>query len=99
MDPLCNIESFRACSSNADCPATGDSCGTKIRGCLGATDAAGMLTGALERTGTPSQTAPLQVATFCIGKTRNGSVNAAAGLPGPGSLLLPTTTCIKPSCP
>lgn len=45
------------------------------------------------------QTAPLQVAAFCIDKTRRGSINGAAGFPWPGGLLLPTAACIKPSCP
>ncbi len=99
MDTLCTIESFRACTSNTDCPAAGDTCTTKIRSCLGATDATGMLNAPVTRTGVPSQAAPIQVATFCINDTRSGAVNTAAGLPGPGALVLPTTACIKPSCP
>ena len=99
IDPLCAIEAFRSCTTNADCPATGDSCTTKTRGCLGATDANGVLTSPLSRTGTPSAATPLQVATFCINDTRSGAVNTAAGLPGPGALLLPSTTCVKPTCP
>lgn len=99
IDSLCAIETFRACTTNANCPATGDSCATKTRGCLGATDGNGVLISSLSRTGTPSLATPLQVATFCINDTRSGAVNTAAGLPGPGSLLLPTTTCVKPSCP
>ena len=98
-DSLCAIESFRSCTNNGGCPASGDSCTTKTRGCLGATDANGTLTGSLARTGAPSQGEPLQVATFCINETRSGAVNAAAGLAGPGALRLPTVTCVKPSCP
>lgn len=98
-DQTCAIETFRVCAEDDDCPAAGDTCSSQIRGCLGQTDANGVLTGPLTRTGKPSQTLPLQVATFCIDKTRNGSVNGAAGFPGPGSLLLPTATCIKPTCP
>lgn len=98
-DALCAIETFRACDSDDDCPADGDSCTTKTRGCLGATDAEGTLTGPLVRTGAPSREHPLQVATFCINATRSGAVNTAAGLPGPGALRLPTTTCVFPSCP
>ncbi len=98
-DQLCTLERFRSCFNDTDCPAAGDSCSTQLRGCLGATDANGILTGPLERTGTPSQAEPLQVATFCIGDTRSGAVNGAAGLPGPGALRLPTAACIRPSCP
>ncbi len=98
-DSVCAVETFRSCSSNADCPASGDSCTTKIRGCLGPTDASGALTGPIVRTGAPSQTKPLQVGTFCINATRSGAVNAAAGLAGPGSIVLPTDACITPSCP
>ena len=78
IDPLCAIESFRSCTTNADCPATGDSCTTKTRGCLGVTDATGTLTDPIVRTGKPSQATPLQVATFCINATRISAVNAAA---------------------
>ncbi len=99
IDSLCAIEAFRGCTTNADCPATGDSCVTKTRGCLGATDASGVLTSSVARTGTPSQGSPLQVATFCINDTRSGAVNTAAGLPGPGSILIPTTVCVRPTCP
>jgi hypothetical protein len=98
-DSVCAIESFRSCANDDGCPAAGDSCTTKLRGCLGATDANGTLTGPLARTGAPSQATPLQVATFCVGATRNVAVNAAAGLTGPGALRLPTAACIKPSCP
>ncbi|MEO6027376.1 MAG: hypothetical protein ABIR79_10970, partial [Candidatus Binatia bacterium] len=98
-DSLCAIESFRSCTTNAECPASGDSCTTKARGCLGATDASGVLNATVARTGTASQTRPIQVATFCVSDTRSAAVNTAAGLPGPGSLVLPTDACVKPSCP
>ena len=99
VDSICAIESFRTCESNAQCPAAGDSCISKNRGCLGSTDASGALNGSVTRTGAPSQATPLQVATFCIDATRSSAVNSAAGLPGPGALRLPTTACVKPSCP
>ncbi|MCC6849403.1 MAG: hypothetical protein IT294_12960 [Deltaproteobacteria bacterium] len=98
-DSLCALETFRSCTTNADCPADGDSCSTRPRGCLGPTDAGGAPDGPVVRAGTPSQTRPIQVGTFCIGETRSGAVNAAAGLPGPGSIVLPTRTCIATSCP
>lgn len=98
-DSVCAIESFRSCSSNGDCPASGDSCTTKLRGCLGPTNASGELNGPIVRTGTPNQARPIQVGTFCIGATRSAAVNTAAGLAGPGAIVLPTDACIKPSCP
>jgi hypothetical protein len=98
-DSLCAVETFRSCTSNVDCPASGDSCTTKLRSCLGPTDASGTLTGPIVRTGTPSAARPIQVGTFCIGATRSTAVNAAAGLAGPGAIVLPTDACIKPTCP
>lgn len=98
-DSLCAIETFRSCTANGDCPASGDSCTTKLRGCLGPTDATGAPTGPIVRIGTPNQARPIQVGTFCINATRSTAVNAAAGLAGPGAIVLPTDACIKPSCP
>lgn len=98
-DSVCAIETFRSCTTNADCPAGGDSCTTRTRGCLGPTDASGAPDAPISRTGTPSQTRPIQVGTFCVGETRSGAVNAAAGLPGPGSIVLPTRACIATTCP
>ena len=99
VDRVCNAEPFRSCASNADCPATGDGCGSRNRSCIGPTDANGAVSGSIVRTGKPSQANPLQVATFCIDATSSPAVNAAAGFAGPGGLLLPTAACIKTSCP
>jgi hypothetical protein len=99
VDPVCNIEAFRSCDDDGDCPAAGDVCGTRRRECLGATDATGALNGPVTITGTPSTSAPVQVGAFCVGATASGAVNAAAGFPGPGTLRLPTTVCVLPSCP
>jgi hypothetical protein len=99
VDTLCAVESFRSCTTNAECPAAGDSCVSQNRSCIGPTDASGMVNGSIIRTGQPSQTVPLQVATFCIDETRSAAVNTTAGFPGPGGLLLPTAACIKTSCP
>ncbi|HXC51254.1 MAG TPA: DUF4215 domain-containing protein [Candidatus Limnocylindrales bacterium] len=38
-------------------------------------------------TGTPSTTAPIGAATFCIPPTANPGINNAAGLPGPGRVV------------
>lgn len=99
VDRVCQIETFRSCLGNEDCPASGDTCISKPRECLGAVDATSGVSSPIVRTGVPSQSAPLQVATFCVDGTSSAAVNAAAGLPGPGALRLPTTTCVKDSCP
>jgi hypothetical protein len=99
VDQVCDVESFRTCTTNADCPATGDTCVSRNRSCLGPTDASGTVNASIVRTGKADQANPLQVATFCVDATRSTAVNTAAGFPGPGGLLLPTAVCIKPSCP
>src|SRR6185369_7452088 len=63
-DNLCSpTETFRSCSSNADCPKAGDTCTTKRRACSGLATA-GNVTAPITRTGTPSSTAPTLVSTF-----------------------------------
>ncbi len=98
-DELCQLDTFRSCASNADCPRTGDSCRTKLRDCLGATDQSGAPSASISRTGTPSQGTPTLVSAYCLGATSSPAVNTAAGLPGPGALRLPTVICIDASCP
>jgi hypothetical protein len=98
-DSVCQTEFFRTCTSNADCPAAGDSCGIKTRGCLGPTDATGSATGPVTRTGVANRAQPLQVAVFCISATSAPAVNTAGGLPGPAGLRLLTNVCIEESCP
>jgi len=98
-DELCKLETFRSCSTNADCPLAGDSCQVKLRDCLGATDQSGAPSAPITRTGTPSQATPLQVSAYCLGATSSPAVNTAAGLPGPGALRLPTIVCISDHCP
>jgi hypothetical protein len=99
VDQICARETFRSCASNADCPASGDSCAMKTRECFGPTDASGTPTGAISRTGAASQTTPLQVGAFCLGATSSPAINAAAGYPGPGAVRLPTVVCIASQCP
>jgi hypothetical protein len=99
IDNVCQVESFRTCLGNDECPAAGDTCVARSRECLGAVDAAAGTSLPITRTGQASQTKPIQVATFCVDATSSAAVNTAAGLPGPGALRLPTETCVKPSCP
>jgi len=99
VDQICAIETFRSCTTNSDCPASGDSCSMKTRECFGPTDASGMPNGAITRTGTPSQATPLQVGTFCLGATSSPAVNTSGGFPGPGAIRLPSIVCIAEHCP
>jgi hypothetical protein len=99
IDQLCEEEPFRSCLTDDDCPKAGDRCIEKIRGCLGPTDATGATLAPLTRTGVPSTEEPIQVGVFCLTGTSSPAVNAAAGLPGPAALRLPTFVCIFPSCP
>ncbi len=109
VDNQCSVEIFRGCTGNADCrpPSEGGTCSTcatgmqtcttKARPCFpGAT--AGMVTGPIVRTGTPSTTNPTLVSTFCIPATSSSGVNTAAGLPGPGALSLPSKACFDDTC-
>jgi len=99
VDQICANQTFRVCTSNADCPASGDSCIMKTRECFGPTDASGQPSGPITRTGMASQTLPLQVGAFCLGQTNSPSVNTAGGYPGPGAIRLPTFVCIFEHCP
>jgi hypothetical protein len=98
FDLLCATEPFRGCLTDADCSAN-DTCLASTRKCSGETDATGILTGSLTRTGVPSTELAIQVSAFCIDATASAAVNAAAGLPGPAAVRLPTHICIFPSCP
>lgn len=99
IDLTCSVERFRSCTTNADCPTSGDSCETHTRECLGATDASGAPTAPISRTGTPSQATPTLVSAFCLGTTSSPAINNAAGYPGPAALRLPTVICISDTCP
>jgi hypothetical protein len=99
VDRICDIEFFRGCLTDADCPLEGDSCIDRQRECLGPATAEEGATGPLTRVGTPSTTLPLQVGVFCIDATRTSAVNTTIGVPGPGAIRLPTTICIFPECP
>jgi len=91
------VETFRGCTSNADCNvqcgsggACGDTCSLgRFRECFDN----GNIGDTVIATGNadpPSghQSDPTLAALFCIGPTTSGAVNAAAGLPGLGRLQL-----------
>jgi len=103
----CSKEPFRSCNVDEDCnppPAgncndckSGQTCKFALPGCLGAADGT-KTTGSVRRTGTPNKTSPVLASTFCVGATRAPAINAAAGLPGPGALRLPSKTCYAKTC-
>jgi hypothetical protein len=97
-DSVCAMHPFISCLGSSDCPS-GDSCTSKVRKCAGATDATGTIIAPLSRSGTPGRATQVQVAAFCLGETRSTAVNAAAGLPGPATLHLPTSVCVANVCP
>jgi hypothetical protein len=92
-------EPFRSCNTNADCTGS-DTCVFELRKCQGASQATPTLdiTGPIRRTGTANPNSPVLVSTFCIAAVSAPAVNAAAGLPGPGALRLPSKTCYDASC-
>ena len=94
VDSLCLIETFRGCSSNADCPASGDSCGSSPRPCYLDNGAVGGSVSAIGMADPPTngQANPTLAALFCVGRTNAGAVNTAAGLPGLGRIELPLST-------
>lgn len=53
----------------------------------------------MERVGTASPTEVELATTFCLGATGDAAVDAALGLPGPGTARPPATPCTEPQCP
>lgn len=99
VDSECEIDFFRGCTADADCPRAGDRCIERTRECLGPATAEEGATGPLTRVGTPSTSLPLQVGVFCLNATSSSAVNTTIGVPGPGAIRLPTSICIFPECP
>ncbi len=88
-DQHCVIETFRSCSSPAECTATGDTCGPSTphecfttNGGIGDDVSAG---------GVVSPTAPTLAGLFCQPPVSTGAINAGAGLPGLARLTIPGT--------
>ncbi len=80
-------EQFLTCTAAnqiADCPLTG-TCLTPNRPCFLPT---------VTRSGTPGPTGGAYAGNFCISPTGAASVNAVAGLPGLGALVLPYTLSV-----
>ena len=89
----CKIQTFRTCIGDADCDVfvAGDECGTYGRQCFPSFDgnvgdaisATGLATASIDHT-----SHEIFASVFCLAPTSSPSVNAAAGLPGPGRLQL-----------
>jgi hypothetical protein len=91
VDNNCKIETFRSCAVDADCPASGDTCGTRNRECFaGYNGNIGDSITAQAAHGVPSNHTGTSTfaSIFCIAPTGSAAVNNAAGLPGPGRLTL-----------
>jgi hypothetical protein len=81
------VDTFRGCSTNADCPRPGDTCSIlKQRDCF--TDN-GLIGNSITATGMADPSNPTIVSTHCLSPTAAGAVNFSTGLPGPERLELP----------
>ncbi len=78
-------EQFRGCTGAGDCPITA-TCLSSNRKCFLPT---------VVRTGTPGTSGGSYAGNFCIAPTGASSVNAVAGLPGLGTLILPYSLTIN----
>jgi len=88
-------ETFRGCASNADCPASGDTCVPILRPCYldnGAIGGAVTAQGAADPPDANGESDPTLASLFCIPPVPQSSVDQAGGLPGLGRLELPLHT-------
>jgi hypothetical protein len=93
IDRICSpLETFRSCSSNAECQASGDTCVPVNRPCFLDN---GVVGGTVEAEGeadppdSNGRSEPTFAALFCIPPVAQPAVNTAGGLPGLGRLELP----------
>ncbi len=95
FDTFCSPhETFRSCSSQADCPFAGDDCTLgQLRPCFLDNGEVGGSVSAFGQADVPVNgvSHPTLSSLFCIAPTSASSVNGAAGLPGLGRLSLPAT--------
>ena len=82
VDRTCAGAPEISCSNDGGCPTGKGPCAAKNRRCF---------LDPLERQGIAGTTDNSLVATFCVAETASSTINTVAGLPGPGSLSLPTT--------
>ncbi len=91
INQRCNIETFRGCTTNLDCPFPGDACGANLLECFpGYNGVIGDTISATGAAAAPRNHAGTQTfaSVFCLAPTGSSSVNTVAGLPGPGRLTL-----------
>lgn len=86
----CSINSYRECTTPADCaPPTCTEC-TGSQTCdFSPTNC--FINSGINRCGVVDPTDPVTVAVFCIPPTNIGAVDGTSGLPGPGTLRQPLT--------
>jgi len=90
-DGLCSIEKFRGCTGNVDCnPPPSGNCGNCQSGQQCTLDRRDCFRNPIVRQGMAGTQMAVLAATFCIPPTSSSSLNAVAGLPGPGALIQPT---------
>ncbi len=86
------VETFRGCTTNADCTFGGDTCTFgHFRECFLDNGLIGESVTASGLADAPvaDESDPTLAALFCVGPTSSSAVNSAAGLPGLGKLELP----------
>jgi len=88
-EQFCSIETFRGCSTNADCTHAGDSCGVaKFRECFTTSGTPGDQVSA---GGVASSTNPTLAGLFCRGPGVASAENTAFGYPGLVRMTIPGT--------
>jgi hypothetical protein len=82
VDRTCAGAPEISCTNDGGCPTGKGPCAAHNRRCF---------LDPIERQGIASTTDNSLVATFCVAETGSSTINTVAGLPGPGSLSLPTS--------
>jgi hypothetical protein len=92
FDLYCAIQSYRACATNADCSAPGDTCSNLVqRECFVDN---GILGGTVRVAGVASTTTPTFGGLYCAPLTPSTFADVA-GVPGLGRLTLPGTAVVQ----
>ncbi|HEY2386101.1 MAG TPA: hypothetical protein VGK30_04005 [Candidatus Binatia bacterium] len=98
LEKFCNLQRFRGCGTDADCPAPGDTCAfEKFRDCFLDNGAIG---GSVTVSGVPYPSCGgvgtgTVGALFCVPPTSSSSINNVSGLPGLGRVSLPYTATFQ----
>jgi hypothetical protein len=90
----CSVSVYKGCLSDTEChPPTCPTCGA-AETCQIANRAC-FLNGEIDRCGTLGVPDAVAAATFCIAQTGRAAIDSVTGLPGPGGLTQPLTTCVS----